>query len=54
MRDQKEYVVMALNNHSRKNFEDNENVTMFVGSIDNKKKINFKERQEKILKRRED
>jgi hypothetical protein len=42
LRDQKDYVVLALNNHSRKNFEENENVTMFVGSVDNTNKTDFK------------
>jgi hypothetical protein len=35
---------LALNNHSRKNFEENENVTMFVGSVDNTKKVDIKEK----------
>jgi hypothetical protein len=42
---------MAMKNHSRKNFEENENVTMFVGSID-KKKDYRKENHLKFLKRR--
>jgi hypothetical protein len=40
---------MALKNHSRKNFEENENVTMFVGSLD-KKKVDRRENQAKLLK----
>jgi hypothetical protein len=32
-----DYKVKALHNHTRRNFEENENVTMFVGSVDHKR-----------------
>ena len=32
-----DHKVKALHNYSRRNFEENENVTMFVGSVDIKR-----------------
>jgi len=34
VKEQEDYKVKALHDHTRRNFEDNEKVTMFVGSID--------------------
>ena len=37
MRDMQDHHVKAIQNYKRRNFEENEKVTMFVGSVDLKR-----------------
>lgn len=47
IKDTEDYKVRALQNYSRRNFEENESVTMFVGSVDHKRqqKVNQHEKE---------